>query len=237
MNKYVKLIMASAMALSLCACGGSSSSSSSTTTTSTTTTPKAVANIEPSSIDPGKNYSREGLTSDLWFSWGNDEDYFYLTRGNKEYYPSGFGISWYYNGEEVLDDSSYNEIEDMHLVSTEGSNLEFDLIFIDTFTAYDSVSGQYYSREGYSLDDIEPIFYDQYVESDKGNSLEFHSDYTVNEVWSKTEGTGTWYVLNATQISYTPDGDNNSYSFDVYLDDNGKLDYIDSFEMGTYYVE
>lgn len=252
MNKLLKLVAALSLVLSLSACGGGKKPSS---TDKPKTEPKqtekaeketekepeapvlkAEANIDPATLDPGKNYSRDLTTSDLWISSTNEEDYFYLVNANTKYYPTGFSITWYYNGEPILV-SEQNEIKDMHLINEEGSDLEFDLVFVDLFTAYDFVSDQWFYREGLTALDVESLFFDQYVESAKGNSLTFYDDYTADEVWSGQNGDGNWWAINSTQIIYYPnDGTNSGYPFDFYVTEDNTLDYIDSFEMGQYYV-
>lgn len=243
MKKILKLSVAFVLSFSLFACGGGSKPSSSDkpatdpkTTEVQEPEKKAEANIDPETIDPGTNYSRDGLTSDFWISTTNSEDYFYLENALKEYWPSGWAITWYYNGDMVLD-SEQNEIKDNHLVSEEGSALEFDLVFVDLFTAYDFVSDQWYQREGLEALDVESIFFDKELLDDRGNSLHFYDDYTVAEVWKNEEMDGNWWAINSTQIIYYPnDNTGNGYTFDYYVTTDNALDYIHSFEMGDYYV-
>lgn len=241
MKQFIKIFLSLILSLSLFACGSGNSNNTPKPKKEKKveevpkTEIKAEAKIDPTTLDPGQNYNYDFTTSDLWISTTNQDDYFYLVDANKKYYETGFSIYWYYNGEQVLDGEK-NLVKDNHLISVEDSDLQFDLMFVDLFTAYDTISDQWYYREGLLANDVESLFFDQYVQSEDGNSLLFNDDFTATEVWKGDEGSGTWWAINSTQIIYYPENDKNGYTFDYYVTTNNALDYIDCFEMGTYYV-
>ena len=178
---------------------------------------------DPSDPKWSWGYSDTSL-GDLWYENGKTEASFFSV------YPDDEGLlvlSFFEAGSSAAAGSASSQghfsLTEKHLVNEPGAGKEFDLIFLDPFTAYDSVSGCYYLRGDYvslfrslSSGGFRSVLYPQ-------EYIVLHSDGTSEDIYEGQSYPGTWYVENARRLVYHDDENDTDYLFFFSFDDNGDL--------------
>lgn len=161
---------------------------------------------------------------DLWYENGKTTGEFFSVYYDGKGIPS---LSFFDAGSEASLDAASSEgsfsITEKHVINEPGAEKEFDLIFLDPLTAYDSVSGSYYLRGDYvSLFDAlttggfrSSLYPQEYIV--------LHSDGSAEDFYEGDPFTGTWYVENARQLVYHDDEYDTDYVFFFSFDDTGSL--------------
>lgn len=183
--------------------------------------------LEPVSdpSDPKWSWGYSDTTlGDLWFESGKKEGSFFSVQPDDE---GLLVLSFFDAGSSAVPGAASSEghfsMTGKHLVNEPGAVKEFDLIFLDPLTAYDSVSGNYFLRGDYvSLFDsltaggFRSVLYPQ-------EHIVLHSDGSSEDVYEGESYPGTWYVRDARRLIYHDIENATDYVFFFSFDEEGSL--------------
>ena len=228
MKKWLVLCMAAVMMLSLGGCGKEKAPDR---------TPEAA--VDPLTMDWGLVRDENvDNSSDLWYKNGDaaSGEYIYFTNTLVVDCTAGCSFNRVVAEEDVLYapcDVGEGEKANHLLPSPEGGwpdGRDFDLVFNDPFTAYDSVTETWYSRGDFAA--MESAFSDMTFTNKERpeNVIVFHADGTAVESFNSMEYVGTWRVLTPTLVRFN-DGDYD-YDFDAVWNEDGSLAGMDEYFAG-----
>lgn len=221
MKRFLSLLLAVLMVMSLCACGSNEQEASGSASGDPAST-EPQANINPTYINWGSR--RNTLqTSDPWYPNGKlGDDYIYFDIGD-----SSSGIVYYkVEGGAQTGYAACELTKKNHLV-TEGEGTSIDILFHNEFYAYDLKTETWYVRA--NVEFMTGMFSGRsFVEkNDSGNTIVFNADGTALEVYQGQEYPGTWKIINATTVRFN-DGEYD-YDFELAINSQNQLDGLDEY--------
>lgn len=162
--------------------------------------------IEPV-IDPADDKWNWGYTEnslgESWFLDGKKDNSFFTVQPDEE---GILTISFFEAGTEAAPGRSSSDssilVSEMHVTNEPGSEKEFDLVFTDPFTAFDTISEAYYVRGDYVslFDDLTSSAFRSTVYPQE--YIVLHTDGTAEDNYEGTAYPGSWYVENAHRLLY-----------------------------------
>jgi len=164
------------------------------------------------------------VLGDLWYESGKTEASFFSVHPDEE---GLLVLSFFDAGSQASPGSASSEshftLTEKHLVNEPGAGKEFDLIFLDPLTAFDSVSGSYFLRGDYvslfsslTKGGFRSTLYPQ-------EYIILRSDGTAEDNYEGTAYPGSWYVENARRLMYHDDENGTDYVFFYSFDEEGML--------------
>ena len=183
--------------------------------------------IEPAS-DPADSKWDWGYTEttlgESWYLGGKTENSFFTVQPAEEgllricFFEAGSAAS-----PESIRDGAVFQISEKHVTNEPGAELEFDLIFTDPFTAFDTLSDEYYVRGDYValFDDLTSTAFRSTTYPDEYMVL--HSDGTAEDVYEGSSYPGSWYVENAHRILYHDDETGSDMRFYYSYSESGSF--------------
>ena len=189
---------------------------------------------DPSDPKWSWGYSDTSL-GDLWYENGKTESTFFSVSTDEE---GLLVLSFFDAGSEAAPEKASSEghfsISEKHIINEPGAGKEFDLIFLDPFTAFDSVSGSYFLRGDYvslfgslTKGGFRSVLYPQ-------EYLVLHSDGSAEDMYEGTPYPGNWYVEDARRLRYHDDENDTDYVFFYSFDDEGLLNGLISSAGDTW---
>ena len=177
-------------------------------------------------IDPADEKWSWGYTENTlgesWYLDGKKENPFFTVQPDEE---GVLVISFFDAGAEAVPGASSSDsailVSEMHVANEPGSEKEFDLVFTDPFTAFDSVSEGYYVRGDYVslFNDLTSKAFRSTVYPQE--YIVLHTDGTAEDNYDGDVYPGTWYVENAHRLLYHDDETDSDIRFYYSYSENG----------------
>ena len=179
--------------------------------------------IDPSDEKWSWGYTENSL-GESWYLDGKKDNPFFTVQ------PDGDGIltiSFFGEGTVALPGNSLSDspilISEMHVANEPGSEKEFDLVFTDPFTAFDTLSEEYYIRGDYVslFDDLTSSAFRSTLYPQEYIML--HTDGTAEDFYENDVYPGSWYVENAHRLLYHDDETDSDIRFYYSYSESGSF--------------
>ncbi|MDO4748779.1 MAG: hypothetical protein Q4A12_06365 [Eubacteriales bacterium] len=188
--------------------------------------------IDPNSIDFG--YNEEKDEYDRWYLQGTDDvTYIYFSYDNVENLDNYVCTYTLVQSGVAKAQASMCLSDNNHLCPPPHSSLYVDIVFKDSFNAYDYASNSWYSRG--DIDEYNSYFKGKtYTQEDKLYAITFNSDFTCDKTDPKNSVSGTWEVTSKNTVACTFDNEKTNYK--INFNDDFTVKSIES-DTETYYNE
>lgn len=228
MKKFIALLLTVFMLFCFTACKDSSSDSSPAESAPEVT-------IDPKTIDWG--FDSDKLEYDRWYLQNSDDvTYIFFSDDESDLKENSICNYFFVKSGVVSEAVPLTLTDDNHLKGSNGE-LSVDLVFEDSFNAYDYNSGSYYSRG--NIEDYNSYFADRvYTTEDEKGTITFNGDFSCTKTDSENEVSGTWAVVSKRTLKCTFSNEEvvEEFLFDITYNDDMSVKCI-SCKNEIYYNE
>lgn len=190
------------------------------------------ATVNPDEIVWG--YDENGL-GEYWFANGmRGTECFFVLQGK-----SGANEICFFNGTKRKTDLASKavcySVEDGHMICSSDCR-DYDLVFVDEMTAYDSESGIYYRRGDYRQI-YDSIISGKFVNVDNSNDYYvFQKSGKSTEFFGEKAFPGRWRLVTSASMCVYDNRSEQEYSFNLIYDNSGVVCGF-TFDGIKYYLE
>ncbi len=149
--------------------------------------------IDPVNIDWG--FDEEKLEYDRWYLQNSDDVTYIFFSDDEADLDKNSICNYFFVKSGVVSEAVPLKLTDNNHLTGSNGELSVDLVFKDSFNAYDYNSGSYYSRG--NIDDYNSYFAGKvYKTENSKDTIAFNSDFSCTKTDSKKEFSGTWEVVS-----------------------------------------